>query len=265
MKNVYIDILITVNFFIDYFLLLCTKKFLGIHIKYYRLVIGSIIGGITSLSALLPTLSWGLNILIDLLIAILIITITFGKCKIQTYVKRVVVYFTISFTFCGIMIFIYINFKPSNMGIFNDVVYFDISPIILIILTMLCYYVMLLIKKFTRNIFHNYICNVEVEIEKKAYTFTAKIDSGCNLKEPFSGNSVIIAEKNLFDNFEFPENKFRIIPFETLSGKGVIKGFATDRVIIDGKPIIYPVYVGICENVFKDDTKALVPLEIISI
>lgn len=264
MKNIYIDILVAVNFFIDYFLLLCTKKFLGINKKYYRIIIGSVIGGITSLSALLPTLPLGLNFFIDLLIAMLIIIITFGKCEIKTYIKRVLVYFTVSFIFSGIMIFIYLNFKPANMGIYNDVVYFDISPIILIILTLLCYYIMLIIKKFTGNILHNYICNVEIIIENKIYTFTAKIDSGCNVKEPFSGHSVIIAEKNLLENFEFSENKCRIIPFETLSGEGSIKGFAADKVIIDGKTIIYPIYLGICENVFKGDTKALVPLEIIS-
>ena len=252
MKNIYIDILVTVNFFIDYFLLLCTKKFLGINKKYYRIIIGSVIGGITSLSALLPTLPLGLNFFIDLLIAMLIIIITFGKCEIKTYIKRVLVYFTVSFIFCGIMIFVYLNFKPANMGIYNDVVYFDISPIILIILTLLCYYIMLIIKKFTGNILHNYMM------------FCAKIDTGCNVKEPFSGNSVIIAEKNLLENFEFPKNKCRIIPFETLSGEGSIKGFAADTVIIDGKTIIYPIYLGICENVFKGDTKALVPLEIIS-
>ncbi|MEE1061199.1 MAG: sigma-E processing peptidase SpoIIGA [Ruminococcus sp.] len=264
MKNVYIDILVTVNFFIDYFLLLCTKKFLGIHIKHYRIIIGSFAGGLTSLSALLPPLPLGLNIFLDLLTAMLIIIITFGRCDIKTYIKRVLVYFTVSFIFCGIMIFIYLNFKPSDMGIFNDVVYFDISPVVLIILTLLCYYIMLLIKKFTGNILHNCICNVEIEIENRTFTFSAKIDSGCNVKEPFSGASVIIAERNLLDDFKPCENKCRIIPFETLSGEGYIKGFATDKVIIDGKVSIYPIYLGICENVFKGDTKALVPFDIIS-
>ena len=264
MQNVYIDILVTVNFFIDYFLLMCTKKFLGIHIKYHRMIIGSIIGGLTSLSALLPTLPLGLNIILDLSIAMLIIIITFGRCDIKAYIKRVLVYFTVSFIFCGIMIFIYFNFKPANMGIFNDVVYFDISPVLLIILTLICYYIMLLIKKFTGNILQSCICNVEIEIENRSFTFTAKIDSGCNVKEPFSGASVIIAEKALLDDFEPCENKCRIIPFETLSGEGFIKGFATDKVIIDGKVSIYPIYLGICEKVFKGDTKALVPLDIIS-
>ena len=54
MNNIYIDVLITVNIFIDYFLLMLTKKIIGSNIKYFRVIIGSIVGGLFSLTALLP-------------------------------------------------------------------------------------------------------------------------------------------------------------------------------------------------------------------
>ena len=44
MNNIYIDVLITVNIFIDYFLLMLTKKIIGSNIKYFRVIIGSIVG-----------------------------------------------------------------------------------------------------------------------------------------------------------------------------------------------------------------------------
>ena len=146
MNNIYIDVLITVNIFIDYFLLMLTKKIIGSNIKYFRVIIGSIVGGLFSLTALLPVLPFGLNILTDLAVAMLIIFITFGKCKIKTYIKRVLIFFALSFSFGGLMIFIYLAFKPKGMGIYNDVIYFDISPVLLIILTLVCYYILLLIK-----------------------------------------------------------------------------------------------------------------------
>lgn len=91
MNNIYIDVLITVNIFIDYFLLMLTKKIIGSNIKYFRVIIGSIVGGLFSLTALLPVLPFGLNILTDLAVAMLIIFITFGKCKIKAYIKRVLI------------------------------------------------------------------------------------------------------------------------------------------------------------------------------
>ena len=53
MNNIYIDVLITVNIFIDYFLLMLTKKIIGSNIKYFRVIIGRIVGGLFSLTALL--------------------------------------------------------------------------------------------------------------------------------------------------------------------------------------------------------------------
>ena len=49
MNNIYIDVLITVNIFIDYFLLMLTKKIIGSDAKYLRIIIGSVAGGIFSL------------------------------------------------------------------------------------------------------------------------------------------------------------------------------------------------------------------------
>ena len=60
MRTVYIDVLITVNLFIDFFLLLCTKTLLHIHTSIRRLIIGAAFGGSLSLIALLPALPAGI-------------------------------------------------------------------------------------------------------------------------------------------------------------------------------------------------------------
>lgn len=264
MNSIYIDVLITVNIFIDYFLLILTNKIIGVNIKYYRIIIGSILGGIFSLTALLPTLPFGINILIDLAIAMIIIFTTFGKCNPKTYIKRVIVFFTLSFLFGGIMIFIYLSFRPNGMGIYNDVVYFNISPILLIALTLICYYILLAIKKLTKTVYKTDIHNIEIIINGKSYIFNAKLDTGCTVKEPFSGKSVIVAEREVFNNFVPDKTKIRIIPFTSLGGNGILQGFCADTIIIDGKVADNSVYIGICENIFKGDIKAIIPSELIN-
>ena len=99
----------------------------------------------------------------------LIIFITFGKCKIKAYIKRVLIFFALSFSFGGLMIFIYLAFKPKGMGIYNDVIYFDISPVLLIILTLVCYYILLLIKKLTKSVYKSDIHNIEIKITSAIY------------------------------------------------------------------------------------------------
>ena len=54
----------------------------------------------------------------------------------------------------------------------------------------------------------------------------------------------------------------RIIPFNSLGGKGILKGYKPDSVLINGK-IIQNVYIGICENIIKSEIKAIVPYELV--
>lgn len=263
MRTVYIDILMTVNIFIDFFILLCTKSFLHIKVSLKRLIFGSVIGGFLSLAALLPRIPTGINIIVDIAFASLIIFAAFGKTDIKGFIKRTSVYFSISFSFCGIMIFIYTSFKPKGMEIYNDIVYFNISPIVLIILTLACYYILKLIKRLTKGVCGCSTCNVEIELNGNAFTFCAKVDTGCNVKEPFSGNYVIIVEKSLLENLACEKLDFRLIPFESLGGNGILNGVKASKVIIDKKEIANDIYIGICENALKGDVRALVPYEIV--
>lgn len=261
-KTVYVDVLVTVNIFTDFFLLLCVKKFLNIRAKLIRIILGSFIGGILSLTALLPKIPAGLNIIIDILFAAVIVFFAFGKTEIKNYIKRVAVYFGISFFFCGIMIFIYTAFKPKGMAIYNDVVYFDISPVLLIILTLICYYILWLFKRLTKGDLSKAVCDVSIVTNGMKTEFRAVADTGCTVKEPFSSDYVIIAEKELINNLSFDNSKMRIIPFNSLGGKGILKGYKPDSVLINGK-IIQNVYIGICENTIKSEIKAIVPYELV--
>ena len=69
MKSVYIDVLITVNVFIDFILILCTKKALCINTSFKKMLLASLLGGVQSLIALFPPLPFFLNIPIDVLCA----------------------------------------------------------------------------------------------------------------------------------------------------------------------------------------------------
>lgn len=263
MQTIYIDVLITVNTFIDFFLILCTKKFLNIRTSLKHLIAGSLLGGVLSLVALFPEIPVILNLLLDLLFAVAIIFVSFGKTSLNNFIRRVTIYFITAFIFCGIMIFIYSTFKPKGMEIYNDVVYFNISPILLIILTLACYYILKLTKRLTKGVCGGGTCNVEIYLNGKYITFCSKIDSGCNLKEPFSGEYVIIVEKALLDDYQPDDSKIRLIPFESLGGKGILRGFKPEKIKINGDYRIDNVYLGICENVITGDVKSLMPLEII--
>lgn len=262
MRTVYIDVLITVNVFVDFFLILCTQKILNIRAGLVRIILGSAAGGLLSLAALLPKIPAGINILIDIVFAVIIVFISFGKTSLRIFIKRVAVYFALSFTFCGIMIFIYTAFKPKGMEIYNDTVYFNISPLLLIILTLVCYYILKIIKRLTKGVCGKSTCIIEISVNNTSTSFIAAVDTGCNVKEPFSGYFAIIAEGEILRDLRLSNDKMRIIPFESLGGDGILKGYKADYVRIDGKELKCGVYLGVCENVLKGEIKALVPYEL---
>lgn len=265
MKSIYIDVLITVNVFIDFILILCTKKALCLNAPFKRILLASLLGGAQSMIALLPPLPFVLNIPIDLICAAGIVFIAFGRTDVKRFIKRITVFTALSFTFCGIMLFLYNAFHPKGMEIYNDTIYFNISPVLLIVLTLICYYILKLIKILCKSSLNSDICNIEIEDNKMDFSFCAKTDSGCNLREPFSGKYVIIVEKKILENYMPDKNKLRIIPFESLGGNGTIHGFPFKNIKINGKAVNDTVYIGLCENVLKGDIKALIPYELVKL
>ena len=160
------------------------------------------------------------------------------------------------------MIFVYNTFHPAGMEIYNDTVYFNISPFLLIILSLVSYYIMKLIKRLTKGVCGKKICQIEIELNNDATSFLAAVDTGCNVKEPFSGDYVIIAEDSILRDLHLCNDKMRVIPFESLGGKGFMRGYRLSSLKIDGKESEQDVYLGVCENVLNGEIKALVPYEL---
>ena len=262
MRIVYIDIMIITNMFEDYLLLTAVKYLLRLSAEKYRLILGSLAGGALSLLSFINA-GFVLSILIKSAIAALLILIVFGYKNAKLFLKAFAALMIISFLVSGAMICFYLALKPDGMIIINDSVYFDISPLLLIILTLAVYFILLLFKKLYKN--HSkseLVKNVEIKFMDNSRCIKCKVDSGLNAKEPFSGSSVIIADKNCL-GFDVSKTVCRIIPFKSLGGNGIIYGFKADKVIIDNKAVEQEVYIGMCEKLFNGEIKGLIPQNIL--
>lgn len=265
MRTVYIDVLITVNLFIDFFLILCVKLLLHLRAGLLRMILGAAAGGLLSLTALLPALPFLLNLAADAALSAPIVLIAFGRCKWQTFIRRVGVFFLCSFVFCGVMVALYTALHPKGMAIYNNVVYFNISPLLLIMLTLACYGVIKLFDRFSKSEVTKRVCDIKVYGRNGSTSFAALADTGCQVREPFSGYYVIIAEKELLKELILQQQGFRVIPYHTLSGSGIVRGYLPQKVLIDGSEAAQPLYIGICENVLKGNVRAIIPYELISV
>ena len=71
---------------------------------------------------------------------------------------------------------------------------------------------------------------------------TGLMDTGNNLREPFSDYPVIIVDKSIFNQLYTSETT-RIIPVSTVNGESIIKAFKPQNVII-GDFVTDKVYIG---------------------
>ena len=263
MRTVYVDVLIAVNLFIDFILLSATKSLLHIRAPFYRLLLGAAAGGVGSLAALLPSLPFWLNLPLDLALAAAIVLTAFGFGGAKRFIKRLAVYFGLSFLFSGSMIFLYSAFRPKGLAVYNDVVYVNIPPFVLIILTLLCYYLLLLLRRLSRGAAGRQLCTVTLLCGSRETVFRALTDTGCQVREPFSGEYVLIVERSCLGELELLSFPKRIIPFDSLGGTGILEGMRAEEILIDGREISNQLYIGVCEGLLRGEVKAIVPYEII--
>lgn len=254
-QTIYIDVLLGVNLFINYFLLLTVAKFLSLYAKRWRLVLGAAVGAVFSLTVLLPELSAVLTFAMKLGISGLIVLAAFRFSGWPPFFRQLAAFYIVSFSFAGLMLALWYFIAPQGLIVKNSIVYFDVSPLLLLILTVFCYFLIRLIQRFTgRQAPKNLFYPIQIEWKGKEVACVAKVDTGNSLVEPFSGEPVAVVEKSRLEKF-LPEiraeGKVRLVPFSAVPGGGMLEAFRPDALYIVREKQRYRIpfgYIAICET-----------------
>ena len=264
LQTIYLDTLICVNIFIDYLILKVTQKTLHINTTEIRIISGAIVGGASVLIVFIPIYNCIFSYVFKFISSAIIIITSFGYSTFRKLIIRTLTYFGISMVIFALVILIELAINPIGVVIYNDTLYFDISPALLIICTLITYLILSIYRKTnSKHIISRTIRSVTIYIkEDKKITFESAVDTGCNLKEPFSGLPVIVVEKEIL-NYEITEdNNMRVIPVNTLIGSDIIMGFRPEKVYIDNTELKKGCYIGISENKLKGEVKSLMSVEL---
>lgn len=264
-----------------------TKKFLSLSWKTKRAIIAEILSGIYSLYILLPEINFFISLIIKLFMAASIIFCIFGFKSIRFFIKTSLCFFFVNFVFSGVMLALWLTFKPPGMEISNGVVYFNISPLVLVFSTIISYFIIEIINRIlSTNNTRDSFCTIKIDFGEKTEKLKAKIDTGNLLREPFSNLPVIIIRKsialkivpknildsmntysNLKDNTYTLNNTLytiRMVPFSTVLGEGALPAFKPKKIITSSE-IFKEAYVAICpDNTLSEEIGALINPEIIN-
>lgn len=200
MDNViYIDVLIAVNIFIDFFLLLAASKLISRKTKRFRLLAGSVFAGLLSLLILAE---FGGFLLFALKIAGLaaVVLITFGFKSFALYIKTLFVFLAVNFVFAGVITAVWFILSPADMLVKNGVVYFNISPLVLVAATAAAYLVMAAAERILKSRRdESRIYTVKIILDGKCVELNALYDTGNNIVDAISGHPVTVCELNCID------------------------------------------------------------------
>ncbi|GKX66604.1 sigma-E processing peptidase SpoIIGA [Inconstantimicrobium mannanitabidum] len=237
--KVYVDVLLAENLIINYFLLLLTMQILKLKLNYKKIFFAASIGGIYTLSMIIPILKPLTFLPIKLTVAFIIIVIAVEKQTIITYFKIWGVFMMTSIFFSGVCLTI--SLYENNFNVAQSFVLKKLSLKYIILFAILLYIILLRIITFIKDklVINKLIYDVEVVNKGKTIKFRAFLDTGNELVEPVTLLPVIILEENYFDEI-LPNKDVYYINYSTVSGwEGRLKGFKPDKLfLISGEKTI---------------------------
>lgn len=221
---IYADVLVAVNIYVTYFLLVGVRVLLKTNTKGIFTAISAVVGGFSSLFVLLDCNGIFINIAYRLFVGAAVTAIAFLPQSFLRFLKIYGVFFCVSFVFGGVMLLFECIFHPKGMVFINGTVYFDVSVLFIAVMSVVCYGVVLLFEKLLKKrAAQKTLYTVTVLFRGKSARFTALYDTGNALTDGIEGRPVVVVErrflKQLFcdGEYEFFKNgDFTEVPPEAL-------------------------------------------------
>lgn len=244
--TVYADVLVIVNLYIDYILLCLVRRFLGIGVSGPRLVLGALTGGMLSLVGLLPLPGWAGPPVAGLTAGLTTLA-AFAPMGKRLLLRCWLCLWGASFLLGGAVLF-FLQFVPAgHMALVGGAVYFDLSLPVLFFATCGAYGLFWLVGKLLPKGASEPLTKLTVSNLGHTRAIYAKADTGCGLREPFSGLPVIVCERKALGDLAPGEGgPMRLVPYGSLGGSGLLYSFKPDRVT-GPKGIELQCYIGMTD------------------
>lgn len=238
MKSIYVDVLIVLNWYINYFVLLATAKMTHTSIKRKQLVISGLVGAFSSLIILLPPMHYIVNVLVKFVLSVGLVLIAFGKHGLKTTLKLSLYFCVISFTFAGMVVALNGILHSEVLSTNNSYVYANFSLTFLVISTTMCYGILCVVRHLVDS--HTGASgewSLNVTYQGKSVIIKGLADTGNALTDSFSGKPVVVCSKDSLREILNPDDPtslrgFRLIPFSTIGNGGLVISFIPDSVTI---------------------------------
>ena len=243
--KIYLDLIMILNFFFDFLLLLSVSILLRRKVKLIRIIISAFIGGLSIIFLFIKINSLEL-FLFKIIISIIMILISFGFKNIKYTIINIIYLYVVSIFLGGFLYVLNIQISYKHVGIIFYHNGLSINLILIILLTPIILYLYIKQNRKLKNHYSNYY-SVVIYYKDHIIECIGYIDTGNNLVDKITNKPVILLDKR---KMVFDINEFMLVPLITVSGSDLIKCIKVDKVIINNRE--YKVLVGLIDNISLD-------------
>ena len=267
---IYADILLVLNWWIDFLLLLAIRRTLGGGGRSWRLALGALFGAVTAFILFLPPLSVWLTLCIKLASAAGMIVLAFRWQGWRMYWRRVFLLFVFSAGLAGLCGAVYYWLAPQAFYVLNGGVYYAVSPLLLVVLSVVCYGLLWMADYLMRRRAPSTrLFRAALTVGGDRVIFPCLYDSGNHLTEPFSGYPVLVVERGIVEQLmdvpadadAIPVGKgWRLIPYDTVGGSGLLPACIPEKftVTVGGEERVMPAcYMAVCDSLGRGEYRGL--------
>ena len=243
--KVYVDLIIFLNFAIDFLLLLSVSIILKRNTKIYRIILGSITGSI-SIIFLFLSLNNLLLFMFKLFISILMLLVTFSFKNIKYFISNLLYLYLSSIVLGGGLYLLDIQVNYHNNGLLFINSNFHLNMMVLLFIGPLIVYSYIKSMKKMKSTYNN-LYKVDLYLNNKIYKFNAFLDTGNRLYDPYKHRPIVIVCSN---QIKVDYVNSILVPYKTASGNSVLKCIVVDKIVIDNHYEVSRVLVGVSNKSF---------------
>lgn len=264
--TVYVDVLIGLNLFVNFFLLSGVAKIMKTKLKLARNLAASFVLAVSSLVVLLPPMNWWQGGLFRLLTAAAGVVIGFGCLGISTLIKLIGGLFSATFLFAGVMYALFYWVSPNGLLVYNGTVYYNLSPVVLVAATLVSYLVLYLLRNnFKKENAIPLYLQLHLQQEEITCSVQAKLDTGFGLTDLYSDRPLVLLSPSVANRLFSPEElSLRLIPYETVGEIGLLSAGVCKRVTAcygTRRAQFENVVIAVAKRELQEEFKALVGVD----
>lgn len=237
---IYVDLIIILNIFIDFILLLFENYLLKRNGKLYRIILAAIVSGVSTILLFYiknNTILLGYK----LLISILMVIIAFKYQNFYYFKDNIIWLYILSIVLGGALYFLGNQINLSNNNILFASRGLKVNIIFLLFLAPILLYRYVKISRKYKITYSNYYDTV-IYYDDVILKGTGFLDTGNNLKDPYLNRPIVLINKELITK---KVNTF-LVPYHTVNNDGLLEVFKPEKIIVN-KTTVKNVLVGLTD------------------